>query len=136
MSTRSFIGIENSDHSVDCIYCHFDGYLSGVGRILLNHYKDREKVTTLIDLGNISSLGKEIGEKHDFNECPKNVCNAYGRDREEENISATHSDNVKDFLRNIDEKYTYLFNEDDKWMCRLSRGSMHLLTQEEVAESD
>jgi hypothetical protein len=42
MSTRSRIAIENHHGTVTSIYCHFDGYLEGVGKKLFNHY-DREK---------------------------------------------------------------------------------------------
>ena len=41
------------------IYCHFDGYIAGVGKTLLNHYTDPEKVNDLMRLGDLSSLGKE-----------------------------------------------------------------------------
>jgi len=34
MATRSRIAIENQDGTVTSIYCHFDGYLSGVGKLL------------------------------------------------------------------------------------------------------
>jgi hypothetical protein len=57
MSTRSRIGILNDDRSVTSIYCHFDGYPSGVGAILVAHYHDTVKVRELISLGDISSLG-------------------------------------------------------------------------------
>lgn len=48
------------------IYCHSDGYLRGVGVTLLAHYSTPEKVAQLIALGDLSALGEEIGEKHDF----------------------------------------------------------------------
>lgn len=57
MSTRSRIGIENPDGTIRSVYSHFDGYLAGVGAILLEHYQSREKINGLLDLGDISSLG-------------------------------------------------------------------------------
>ena len=57
MATRSRIAIENQDGTVDSIYCHFDGYLEGVGKTLFNHY-DQEKLEKLLELGDISSLGE------------------------------------------------------------------------------
>ena len=57
MATRSRIAIENQDGTVTSIYCHFDGYLDGVGKKLFNHY-DREKTEKLIELGDISVLGE------------------------------------------------------------------------------
>jgi hypothetical protein len=38
MSTRSRIAIENQNGSVTSIYCHFDGYISGVGKTLKECY--------------------------------------------------------------------------------------------------
>jgi hypothetical protein len=58
MATRSRIAIENQDGTVTSIYCHFDGYIDGVGKILQENYNTREKMEQLIDLGDISSLGK------------------------------------------------------------------------------
>jgi hypothetical protein len=57
MATRSRIAIEKQDGTVDSIYCHFDGYLEGVGKTLFNHY-DQEKLEKLLELGDISSLGE------------------------------------------------------------------------------
>jgi len=37
MATRSNIAIENQDGTVSAIYCHFDGYIDGVGEILYEH---------------------------------------------------------------------------------------------------
>ena len=55
MATRSRIAIENQDGTVTSIYCHFDGYLSGVGKILKEYYTTQTKVEALINLGFISS---------------------------------------------------------------------------------
>ena len=38
MSTHATIWIKNSNDTFTGIYCHFDGYLSGVGDTLLKHY--------------------------------------------------------------------------------------------------
>ena len=60
MATRSYIGIYNSDsNTVDYIYCHFDGFLDYVGRILVNYYTDAARVRQLIALGGISSIGAD-----------------------------------------------------------------------------
>lgn len=60
MATRSYIGIYNSDtDTVEYIYCHFDGFLDHVGRILVNYYTDPERARQLIALGSISSIGAD-----------------------------------------------------------------------------
>ena len=56
MGTRSRIGYELPDHSIVSTYCHYDGYLEGNGRILAEHYQNREDVKELIDGGSMSSL--------------------------------------------------------------------------------
>ena len=56
MGTRSRIGIEMPDHSVVSVYCHWDGYVENNGKILVEHYQNREDVKELIDGGSMSSL--------------------------------------------------------------------------------
>ena len=82
MATRSAIGIQIA-HKIKGIYCHWDGYPEHNGKILLEHY-DIEKTVQLVELGNLSSLGQDIGSKHDFDRCPADICNFYFRDREED----------------------------------------------------
>lgn len=48
------------------VYCHFDGYPKGVGKTLVEHYRDRETVEELLALGGLSILGDGIGERHSF----------------------------------------------------------------------
>lgn len=56
MATRSRIGIQLPDMSVVSVYCHWDGYPEHNGKILVEHYQNREDVKALIDGGNISTL--------------------------------------------------------------------------------
>jgi hypothetical protein len=56
MGTRSTIALEFADGTVQAVYCHWDGYLSNNGQILLKHYSDPFKLRDLIDLGGFSSL--------------------------------------------------------------------------------
>lgn len=63
MGTRSRIGIEDMETgTVTSTYCHWDGYPSGVGQTLLDHYQDREKVEALVALGYASSLAPTVEE--------------------------------------------------------------------------
>ena len=118
MSTRSKIGISNpEDGTVFGIYCHFDGYPDGVGKTLKRHYKSEAKVRELIALGDLSSLGKEIGEKHDINNLDNvtTMCRAYGRDRGEPDTEARAYANLQAFLdADLGQEYTYLFR-NGKW---------------------
>jgi len=56
MSTHASIAIVNADGSVDAVYCHFDGYLEGVGQDLVAHCKTELGARTLIDGGDMKSL--------------------------------------------------------------------------------
>ena len=120
MATRSAIGIQQEDGSVIGIYCHWDGYVDHNGRILNDHY-DRDKTMALMDLGDLSVLGKELGEKQDFDSpTDRNWCLAYGRDRGERDINSVAYHDPNEFykeFKNAGVDYCYLL-EGDKWLVR------------------
>jgi hypothetical protein len=126
MSTRSAIGTEDENGQIKAVYCHFDGYLSGVGLTLLKSYNDIEKIQELISLGGISSLGDEIGEKHDFDKCPKNVTNFYGRDRDEEGMEAKTFDSRADMINWFDDSEFYYVFTEGRWLYSKGRNFMEL----------
>jgi hypothetical protein len=82
MGTRSFIAMK-TPLGFKGVYCHWDGYLEHVGRILRDHYADPAKIAELIDHGDISSLDAKIGSTHDFHDRPEGQTTFYGRDRGE-----------------------------------------------------
>ena len=61
MATRARIGIQLSDQSVLSVYHHWDGYPEWLGRILTTHYNSKDKVTELIDGGDMSSCWTNCG---------------------------------------------------------------------------
>ena len=63
MSTRSTIALEFADGTVEQVYCHFDGYLSGVGAQLRNYYSDPFALRDLIDGGDMSCIGSPYTER-------------------------------------------------------------------------
>jgi hypothetical protein len=117
MATRSRIAIENSDGTVTSIYCHWDGSPKYNGVKLAEHYKNREKVQQLIDLGAISSLGHYVFPEgqHDFSNPEKDTTVAYHRDRGEELMQSQHA-SVAEYLASDVEEYGYLFTKDDEWI--------------------
>ena len=117
MATRSYIGVRNTDGSVDYIYCHFDGYPDHNGQILTEHYADMDRVNALLKLGDLSVLGKFIGEKQDFDKprISRNWCLTYGRDRGETNVSVKTSD-YKELINDQNVDYVYVF-DGDYWEC-------------------
>lgn len=126
MSTRSRIGIVKEDGTIESIYCHWDGYPSHNGRILLENYTDRSKVLELIGLGDLSSLGESVhpapSHTHTFNDPQDKVCVFYKRDRSEKKCDSIISESVDDLMTSADWcDYVYVF-EGDRWLCT----SMHL----------
>jgi hypothetical protein len=116
MGTQGTIALERSDGTVAMIYSHWDNYLDGTGMILNQHYTTPLKIQALLDLGNISSLGSELGEAHDFDEHfsgsdpRRNWTTAYGRDRGETDTEASIFDSYAHYCRDADwAEYNYLF---------------------------
>lgn len=56
MSFPCYICIENEDGTYKGIYCHTLYWLTGVGAMLSDHYKDRKKVEKLMSAGSIERL--------------------------------------------------------------------------------
>jgi hypothetical protein len=107
MATRSRIAIENENGSVNSIYCHFDGYVDGVGAELQANYTDRSKVEELIALGDISVLRPTI-----------ETTEAYHRDRGEDKHSTSYL-SVEDLFNLGFEssiEYIYCLTKDNKWL--------------------
>ena len=116
MATRSHIAVKNQEGTVDYIYCHWDGYPQYVGKVLTNHYQDMDRVNALMKLGNLSFLGSEIGEKHEFGKSPNPTwCTAYGRDRKLSNNSVKTS-TLEELLADDYVDYLYVF-DGEFWNC-------------------
>ena len=107
MSTHSRIGYQDPNtKQFHSIYCHFDGYLSNNGRILLEHYQDFDKIVSLVALGDISALGENINPSgpHNYDKPEENVVIAYKRDRGETDVDASI-----DCIAKTDQEYNYYF---------------------------
>lgn len=133
MGTRSRIGVM---HGTVCksVYCHWDGYLEHNGVILQEHY-DSARANHLVSMGDISSLGPEVGEQHPFSpfgDGDKEAYEAaseagwttfYGRDRGETDIDFKADHTFAEFLERCDNcgaEYYYVM-ENGQWYY----GSMH-----------
>jgi hypothetical protein len=60
MSTNSKISVMLPDGSIKAVYCHFDGYVSGVGVELLTYFDTYEKALELVEGGDIESISHGI----------------------------------------------------------------------------
>jgi hypothetical protein len=142
MATRSTIALEFADGTVQQVYSHWDGYLEHNGKILFEHYSDPFKLRDLIDLGDISSLGKEIGSQHPFSphtskedEAAYNAAQEagattfYGRDRGEDGVSARKFANYEDYKANHQyEEFEYILRTDGNWYVSSYSGPYVLLS--------
>jgi len=106
MSTRSLIG-KKVGGNVRYIYCHFDGYPTGVGETLKNHYNTDEKVDALLNMGDASSLGETL-ESSVF----------YMRDRGETGVEARsiYAPSFNGAGKKSGADYVYLWTNGE-WKC-------------------
>lgn len=109
MATRSTIAIEYLDGTVRQVYCHWDGYLENNGKILEKYFSNPNKLNQIMDLGDLSVLGSNIGTKHNFDLEMHDMCKFYGRDRGENNIEAKRFANFEDYKDNARfEEFNYI----------------------------
>lgn len=114
MSTPCLIAISTTK-GFRSIYCQSDGYPNGVGQMLLLYYRHARQIRALFRLGDLSVLGEQLGEKHDFDWSGKvparhissdprfKICRAYGRDRGEEACRARYHRSFANLIDNADE---------------------------------
>jgi hypothetical protein len=160
MGTRSTIALEFADGTVQQVYCHWDGYLAHNGQILLKHYSDPFVLRDLIDLGDISSLGRNLGNGHPFSKfglkeedpdydqmialCKQSEeegwTTFYGRDRGETGIDARKFKDYEDYLANHQyEEYDYILrnvNGKATWFVSDHDGAFVELEQAIMDEQD
>jgi len=134
MATRSAIGVMHGD-KCKAVYCHWDGYLSHNGKILLEHYSDSAKANHLVALGDISSLRNNVvipeGVEHSFDAPAEEITVFYGRDRGETGVDFKVFHNDKELFEGIDGEYFYVM-KDGVWY--VSEGAEWKVLSEALAE--
>jgi len=122
MATRSRIGLMLEGGTIKHSYCHWDGYPTGVGKTLLEHYSNIEKVKELLSFGDMSYLTPKINPDgiHNFENPEKDVTLFYKRDRGEMNDVDSVTTSMDEYLSSkyssgID--YLYLL-KDGNWFLR------------------
>lgn len=105
MGTASMIGIYNDDGSVTATYCHYDGYLSYNGKLLVQSYNTPEAAEAVANAGYLSGLTSDLD--HDL------------RAAVHQNEKPVVYNSVKTFLKCGDNHagahYLYLFN-GEAWL--------------------
>lgn len=120
MATRSTIALEFADGTVQQVYCHWDGYLSGVGRELVEDYSDPFELRELIDGGDMSCIGEPY------------------TDRGEELVVRKFKDYADYVKRGQDEEYDYILrNIEGKavWFVRCYATDGKFVTYAEALEA-
>jgi hypothetical protein len=119
MSTSACVCKLQSDGSVSCIVVNYDGYPSGVGAVLVEHYSHPEqRIDHLLALGDLSSLGASLASPPVPAEDGYTV--AYCRDRGEDwaDVFPGHFDSVDAALAEyVAIDYFYLWEESKGWRC-------------------
>ena len=113
MSTRGRLGIELADESILSVYCHFDNYPEFNGVKLVEHFNTREKVSSLIDGGDISSLWTNLDWN---NETLPETGPLYYSSRGEDSPPRLDA-NKYDYLADGCEEYHYIFTRNNQWVC-------------------
>ena len=118
MGTRSAIGYKTPEGKVRGIYCHYDGYIAHNGKILQEHYQAAYKVAQLVELGDMSTMGEEVGRQVDFNDrsAHQGQCVYYGRDRGESDVETQTYETIGDFVDAFAGcEYFYIY-ANGKWL--------------------
>lgn len=141
-SITRLINTENRVNNYEQITVHWDGYLTGVGKTLLENYVTNEQVATLIAGGDISSLGaRAIPDgihPHNFEDRQHGVTTYYHRDRGDswENckprtFTVKDDPNCPNFCH-----YDYLF-KNGKWFYKsYNQNSFIPLTKEAIEKEE
>lgn len=136
MATRSRISFERPDGKVRSIYCHWDGYPSNNGKILLENYNE-QNLDALMDLGDLSVLGKLpiVDPKGWEYTAPDDTYCLNYRSRGETDVDALEFANISEFNEHApQEEYNYLYQNGEWYMWKeaysendLSKAQIRLL---------
>lgn len=137
MATRSAIGIKHGDR-IKAVYCHWDGYVEHVGAVLNVYYQDSVRLNKLISMGDLSGIGADIGEVHDFGARAEYLpdgaatqCTFYTRDRGED-APFKSFDNEAEFVDHYEScgcEYFYLYDHG-VWYVQGRNGNFNPLHEE------
>lgn len=121
MATRSTIAVIHEDGTVSQIYCHYDGYVSFNGKLLVTNYNNLLAAEFLVSKGDLSTLGERVTSQgaqgeHSFSNSEDGVCVYYGRDRGETGGEPRVFPSVHDYrLYAKRQEVNYLFI-DGEWL--------------------
>lgn len=121
MATRSDIIVHRADGTWKRVYCHWDGYLSNNGKILINHYATQALADAVVEPGDISSLDIECIKPagHSYDKKAPGCTVYYNRDRGEDGALGTVGQSLAAVYEiGSGNEYTYVFadvGEGPRW---------------------
>ena len=126
MSTNARIGLQLNGGIVS-VYHHWDGYPQWLGRILKTHYNTKEKVSALIDGGDMSTCWADElwGKKLPEGKYAPEYYSLRGED-----CPPRLDKNVKQFIED-GEEYGYIYRNGE-WVCYNTRSWDDNFGQKEV----
>jgi hypothetical protein len=105
MGTRSVVGVrESGSEEIRAAYVHYDGYLTGVGLLLINEFNTAEDARRVVDGGYYSSLSSDLEESR------SNSANS------EDPWVWANSEEMRDDMVHSDWEFVYIYDVDlDEW---------------------
>ena len=105
MATRSRIAVELDNGTVKSVYCHWDGYPTGVGRDLLNRgFNSIDEVLGFINEGSRST-----------------VETSYHAWRGEDIVTDINL-TIDSYFNREDSEYLYLYTREEQWLVEPYKG--------------
>ena len=112
MSTRSMIAVQDADGACYAVYCHFDGYVSHMGKMLTTYFNSDEKAADLVNEGELSAI--DVSAENEV------VLEHFEEDFDKREIE--YYDTVVDMLnafQNSDREYLYIWDDViETWLYR------------------
>ena len=112
MSTRSMIAVQDADGACYAVYCHFDGYVSHMGKMLTHYFNSDEKAADLVNEGELRAI--DISAENEV------VLEHFEADFDKREIE--YYDTVVDMLnafQNSDREYLYIWDDViETWLYR------------------
>jgi hypothetical protein len=134
MGTRSDIVVHRKDGKWHRVYCHWDGYLSGVGKTLFDHYNSQALAEKLVKPGDMSSLREKCTKPkgHTFDKPVDGYTVYYGRDRGETDVGGTIGDSLQACWPDQDTwtEFTYVWDDGKWWVGDPDEGTQTLIELE------
>jgi len=116
VSTRCWIAVEQEPdekgfNQVHTIYCHFDGYIEGVGKTLITNWNSLEKAHMLLQYGDISYVPEQADDELLQDAAYETTGTAL------EHVGEYHM--MLELQGDIHIEYVYLFKDNDWYVSEL-----------------